>query len=369
MAATVFMASVATKSTGPGCAAGAPTTSAALGRARALAAELPDRQNASMAGGEAEMATWWYDNDALLREARVEYGPLHAPLYSLQQHEAYFIQPELRAAVASLEAAAAGGGAVNESAVRSLLQPTGVPGVWRLPIFTPLFCRLLIDELRHYEESGIPLRRPNGMNRFGAILDQLGLEDSMTYLSRRYLRPLGQLLFPWLISDGDADEHYAFAVRYKLGEDVARESSSRSHCLSRTRCPTRHARLGLSVLGSRAGSQSRSTRTRRSSRSTPTSACPPPRVASPAVVRECCESNRAHASAACQLGRFAIKCTLSSRPDGPNRGSGRVQGNALHRRAAAGDASARGRFRFHGAGRWRAPLGRAIPRGAPDRQR
>lgn len=58
------------------------------------------------------------------------------------------------------------------------------------------------------------------MNRYGAILDQLGFEESMTYLSRRYLRPLGQMLFPWLIARGDADEHYAFVVRYKLGEDV-----------------------------------------------------------------------------------------------------------------------------------------------------
>lgn len=62
--------------------------------------------------------------------------------------------------------------------------------------------------------------RPNGMNRYGAILDQLGMEESMTYLSRRYLRPLGQMLFPFLVAGGDADEHYAFVVRYKMGEDV-----------------------------------------------------------------------------------------------------------------------------------------------------
>lgn len=166
------------------------------------------------------MASWWFDNDALLQEARGEWGVRHAALYDLEANDALFIQPELRAAVEAMEAAAEGRRAVNESAVRGLLRPAGAPGVWVLPLFTPSFCSMLIEELRHYEASGIPLRRPNGMNRFGAILDQLGLEESMNYLSRRYLRPLGQLLFPWLIAAGDADEHYAFVVRYKLGEDV-----------------------------------------------------------------------------------------------------------------------------------------------------
>lgn len=29
------------------------------------------------------------------------------------------------------------------------------------------------------------------------------------------------MLYPWLIASGDADEHYGFVVRYKLGEDLA----------------------------------------------------------------------------------------------------------------------------------------------------
>ena len=99
---------------------------------------------------------------------------------------------------------------------------------------TERFCEMLLEELRHYEDSGIPLRRPNGMNRFGAILDQLGLEASLDYLSRRFVRPLGQLLFPWLISHSDADEHYAFAVRCKSSAPEAPP------------CPASRARLPAS---------------------------------------------------------------------------------------------------------------------------
>eukprot|EP00959_Pyramimonas_sp_CCMP1952_P287985 6022304-Pyramimonas_sp.AAC.1 len=39
--------------------------------------------------------------------------------------------------------------------------------------FTEEFCDALLAEIDHLEASGIPLRRPNGMNRYGAILSQL----------------------------------------------------------------------------------------------------------------------------------------------------------------------------------------------------
>lgn len=195
----------------------------ALARARALRPPV-DRANSSAADGEAEGHAFWVANAALLEEARVEWGPLHPALYDLDSNAAEFISPALLSAVGACEAAAATGetGAVAaaEASLRALLVPAGPPGVWRLPLFTPAFCELLLEELRHHEASGIPLRRPNGMNRYGAMLEQLGLSGAIGHLSRRFLRPLGQMLYPWLISARDADEHYAFVVRYRRGEDL-----------------------------------------------------------------------------------------------------------------------------------------------------
>ena len=193
----------------------------ALLRARALAKTLPDRKNATTRGGEAEDHEWWITHRALLEQARLELGPLHSDLYDLEAHAEEYIQEPIRKAVERCEDAARTGGQVPEEIIEELLQPAGAPGVWRLPLFTPRFCTLLLEELAHYEQSGIPMRRPNGMNRFGAILDELGLSSSLDHLCRRYLRPLGQMLYPWLIADGDADEHYGFVVRYKKGEDVS----------------------------------------------------------------------------------------------------------------------------------------------------
>ena len=193
----------------------------ALTRARNYATVQPSRQNATTTGGEADGHHWWMEHAELFEAARIEYGTLHPSLYNFHDHASEFIQPTVLRAIEECERAAAVGQPVDEAAVHALLTPAGAPNVWRLPLLTERFCEMLLEELRHYEASGIPLRRPNGMNRFGAILDQLGLEASMDYLSHRFVRPLGQLLFPWLIGATDADEHYAFVVKYKRGEDVA----------------------------------------------------------------------------------------------------------------------------------------------------
>ena len=188
-------------------------SSGALAPARLLATQLPSRQNATTVGGEHDEHEWWLEHGELLQQARREFGPLHPALYEFEAHVDEFLHPDLLEAIEGLERAAAAGSPIDERALRALLHPSGAPNVWRLPCFTAKFCEMLLEELRHYEASGVPLRRPNGMNRYGAILDALGLGQSLTYLARRFLRPIAQLLYPWLIARGDADEQYAFIVR------------------------------------------------------------------------------------------------------------------------------------------------------------
>ena len=194
-----------------------------LARAR-LVAESRPVQNGSTENAEFEGAEWWEEHAELFAAARAEWGVLHPELFDLEASAESFIDPRLLRAVSALERAAAVGGVVDESELRSLFTPAA-KGVWRFPLFTPLFCEKMLAELRHAEASGVPLRRPNGMNRFGAILEDVpggvSFEESLRYLTRRHLRPLSQMLFPWLVAAGDADEHYGFVVRYKVGEDVS----------------------------------------------------------------------------------------------------------------------------------------------------
>lgn len=218
----------------------APMEGSSLARARELAAELPDPQNTSQTDGEHDMHEWWERHESLFADARREWGRRHPALYELDDASAErFVNPELVRAVAACEAAAARGEEIDERPLLALFTEAGAPGVWRFPLFTPAFCTLLLEELEHHEASGIPLRRPNGMNRYGAILDELGLEASLAYLARRFLRPLGQLLYPHLIAAHDADHHYGFVVRYKVGEDVSLAEHADASVL------TLNANLGL----------------------------------------------------------------------------------------------------------------------------
>jgi len=225
---------------------GVSKTTSALDSARSLASELPDRAYASTRGAEFDDHAWWEEHAELFEQARSEYGVLHPELYDLAKYEEEMIHPNLLKAVREVRHAAAAALSskqnhpslppslhafatekqlMNEERnLLSLLEESStVSGVYTLPIFTPLFCTMLREELRHLEASGIPLRRPNGMNRFGAILDFLGMEESFTHFLHKYLSPIAQLVFPHLVSVEDATEHYAFAVHYASapGGDVA----------------------------------------------------------------------------------------------------------------------------------------------------
>lgn len=56
------------------------------------------------------------------------------------------------------------------------------------------------------------------MNRYGLVLNQIGLEPAITELQQRYLVPLQGALYP--DEGSEADDHHAFIVRYKADEDV-----------------------------------------------------------------------------------------------------------------------------------------------------
>lgn len=95
----------------------------------------------------------------------------------------------------------------------------GGPGVYSFPCFSQEFCKLLLEEVdyaqAHYSKS---LMRPNGMNRYGMVLNQVGLEPAITELQQKYIKDLQTFLFG---SEGaEPDDHHCFIVRYRKDEDV-----------------------------------------------------------------------------------------------------------------------------------------------------
>eukprot|EP00747_Dinoflagellata_sp_TGD_P030600 gnl/TRDRNA2_/TRDRNA2_134746_c0_seq1.p1 gnl/TRDRNA2_/TRDRNA2_134746_c0~~gnl/TRDRNA2_/TRDRNA2_134746_c0_seq1.p1 ORF type:complete len:298 (-),score=48.59 gnl/TRDRNA2_/TRDRNA2_134746_c0_seq1:59-952(-) len=94
-----------------------------------------------------------------------------------------------------------------------------LPGVFSFDLFTEDFCDLLLAEVEHaHETASDQLQRPNGMNRYGLVLNQLGLEPLITALQQEHLLPLQAALYP---AEGSApDDHHCFIVRYKADQDV-----------------------------------------------------------------------------------------------------------------------------------------------------
>jgi len=93
-----------------------------------------------------------------------------------------------------------------------------LPGeVFSFKMFTMEFCEKLVEEIFNFYASGLPARRPNSMNNYGIILNEIGLEPFIDQI-QHVLQPLGELLWPGAGSVWDG--HHCFIVRYREGEDL-----------------------------------------------------------------------------------------------------------------------------------------------------
>ncbi|XP_071945906.1 2-oxoglutarate and iron-dependent oxygenase domain-containing protein 2-like isoform X2 [Antedon mediterranea] len=92
--------------------------------------------------------------------------------------------------------------------------------IYSFPIFTEEFCNSFKEEIEHFENTDLPKGRPNTMNNYGVLMNELGFDDYfITPLRQNYITPLARLLYP--DCGGDLlDSHKAFVVKYKIGEDL-----------------------------------------------------------------------------------------------------------------------------------------------------
>eukprot|EP01051_Picozoa_sp_SAG22_P012240 SAG22_NODE_1252_length_5005_cov_1.761313_6_plen_137_part_00 len=121
------------------------------------------------------------------------------------------------------------------------------PGVYAFDLFTLEFCQgVLLEEIDAYMQSGLPLRRPNSMNNYGLIVNEIGLVSnqalsfccvSAVFLSKtvpfravplpqepfisavqlKVLGPIAALLYPEV--GPRLDRHHSFMVAYTVGQD------------------------------------------------------------------------------------------------------------------------------------------------------
>ncbi|MCH80625.1 putative PKHD-type hydroxylase, partial [Trifolium medium] len=133
--------------------------------------------------------------------------PLHRELYAL--NPTTFFLPTFLKAISDN----------TEQSFRSIISEPS-PGIFVFPMLQPDFCELLLSEIENFEkwvaEAKFRIMRPNRMNRYGAVLDDFGLEPMLDRLMDDFVRPLSRVFFPE-VGGSSLDSHHGFVVEY--GED------------------------------------------------------------------------------------------------------------------------------------------------------
>lgn len=138
------------------------------------------------------------------------YVPLHPNLFTLS--ESHFV-PSFLAALHDYKETK------DKTKLYHILTKETSTCIYSFSIFNETFCKQLIEEVENFEHSGLPVSRPNSMNNYGVILDEIGFKPFFDRLTSEYIVPFTTHLYP---SDSGAtlDSHHAFIVQYKITEDL-----------------------------------------------------------------------------------------------------------------------------------------------------
>ncbi|XP_055809620.1 2-oxoglutarate and iron-dependent oxygenase domain-containing protein CP2-like [Solanum dulcamara] len=138
------------------------------------------------------------------------YQPLHRELYTL--HAANFFVPSFLKAISE---------STEESFRNIMSEPS--PGVLTFEMLQPRFCEMLLAEVENFErwvrETKFRIMRPNTMNRFGAVLDDFGLDTMLEKLMEDFIRPISRVFFTE-VGGSTLDSHHGFVVEYGMDRDV-----------------------------------------------------------------------------------------------------------------------------------------------------
>lgn len=107
--------------------------------------------------------------------------------------------------------------AIQNDDVDAIVREETETWVYSFDLFTDDFCQQLLEEVDHFQNYGLPVIRPNSMNNYGLILNEIGFGDFLTQLLEKHLSKLFTALFPEKYTH--LDSHHSFIVQYKLQED------------------------------------------------------------------------------------------------------------------------------------------------------
>ncbi|XP_026663516.2 2-oxoglutarate and iron-dependent oxygenase domain-containing protein CP2-like isoform X3 [Phoenix dactylifera] len=138
------------------------------------------------------------------------YQPLHKELYNV--HPTTFFVPSFVKAINEN----------TEESFRNIMSEPS-PKVYTFAMLQPTFCELLLDEVENFERwvdaVKFKIMRPNTMNKYGAVLDDFGLEAMLNKLMEEFICPISKVFFPE-VGGSTLDSHHGFVVEYGKDKDV-----------------------------------------------------------------------------------------------------------------------------------------------------
>ncbi|KAM9961216.1 hypothetical protein ACTFIR_004053 [Dictyostelium discoideum] len=90
--------------------------------------------------------------------------------------------------------------------------------IYSFRIFTMEFCTKLLEEMENFKNTGLPTARPNSMNNYGAVLDEMGFTEFFKQLREDYLSLFTSILYKDYNGE-KLNSHHAFAVQYKMDKE------------------------------------------------------------------------------------------------------------------------------------------------------
>uniref|UniRef100_A0A0D9V1C0 Fe2OG dioxygenase domain-containing protein n=1 Tax=Leersia perrieri TaxID=77586 RepID=A0A0D9V1C0_9ORYZ len=139
-----------------------------------------------------------------------QYKPLHKDLYKMRP-SSFFLPTFLEAIRTN-----------TEEGFKSIMTEP-VPGVYSFAMLQPSFCEMLLQEVENFEKwvhaTKFKIIRPNTMNKYGAVLDDFGLEVMLTQFMEQFIAPMSTVFYPE-VGGGTLDTHHAFVVEYGKDRDV-----------------------------------------------------------------------------------------------------------------------------------------------------
>ena len=210
----------------------------AIEQARLLQTPVPNATD----GAEFEAAEFFDQHADLLHQAWNEFEDQLSTLLPIPMED--ILDPTLHRALQQAWSAAAQkdmtGLEESEAFLMNLWEPVA-PDVWAATVLQPKGIEHLRKYLNLATSAGIPLRRPNGMNRYGVIVDSnvagaVPLKGLTSVIQNALIdhcfRPVGRMLLPHYTSYNDKDNDangFAFTIRYQSEEDLyLREHSDAS---------------------------------------------------------------------------------------------------------------------------------------------